>query len=193
MKQSEAKISLARMYYPVKSLGPGNRVGIWVTGCNRRCFRCISPELLKYDSSKEVPISGIMQMVQSIEGPIDGFTISGGEPFLKPSGLNELVQAIATVNDDILIYTGYKIEQLIAKNDYDINSVLSTCAVLIDGPYIERLNDSKGLRGSSNQRCFIFKHNDKYEGIETSDRILQNIVYGNKVLTIGIPKKEMTL
>ncbi len=193
MKQSEARISLARMYYPVKSLGPGNRVGIWLTGCNRRCFRCISPELQKYDSSKEVQISEIMKMIQRIEGTIDGFTISGGEPFLKPSGLNALVQAVSTVNDDILIYTGYKIEQLLAKKNDDINSVLATCSVLIDGPYIDKLNDSRGLRGSSNQRCFIFKHNDKYEGIETSDRILQNIVYGNKVLTIGIPKKEMTL
>ena len=33
MRTIEAKISLGRMYYPVKSLGPGNRVGIWLNGC----------------------------------------------------------------------------------------------------------------------------------------------------------------
>lgn len=29
-------ISLARVYYPVKVLGPGSRVGIWLNGCHRK-------------------------------------------------------------------------------------------------------------------------------------------------------------
>lgn len=193
MRTIEAKISLGRMYYPVKALGPGNRVGIWMNGCHRRCAGCISPELQKYDASKEVTINELMKMIQRIEAPIDGFTISGGEPFLNPLSLNALVQSLAGICDDILIFTGYTIEELRAQESKAVDSVLNTCAALIDGPYIQELNDNKGLRGSSNQRCLIFKYHDRYQEIETSDRTLQNIMYGNKVLTIGIPQGEMPL
>ena len=193
MRTIEAKISLGRMYYPVKALGPGKRVGIWMTGCHRGCAGCISPELQMYDASKEVTVNELMKMIQRIEAPIDGFTISGGEPFLNPKALNALVQSLVSICDDILIFTGYTIEELRAQESEDVNSVLNTCAALIDGPYIQELNDNKGLRGSSNQRCLIFKYHDRYQGIDTSDRTLQNIMYGNKVLTIGIPQGEMPL
>lgn len=195
MNMTKEKISLGRMYYPVTSLGPGNRVGIWMNGCNRGCSGCISPELQIYDRLKEVTVAEIMQMIQKIESSVDGFTISGGEPFFKPEALNSLVLSLAKVCDDILIFTGYTIEELREQNNDAINSVLNTCAVLIDGPYIKELNNNtnKGLRGSSNQRCLVFKYHDRYKGIETSDRILQNIMYGNKVLTIGIPQGEMSL
>lgn len=189
----DAKISLGRMYYPVKVLGPGNRVGIWMNGCNRNCIGCISPELQIYDDSKEVTVNEMMQMLRRIESPIDGFTISGGEPFYNPKALNALVQSVADICDDILIFTGYTVEELRAQENDVIQSVLNTCAVLIDGPYRKELNDNRGLRGSTNQRYWIYKYHDKYEGIETMDRTLQNIVYGNKVLTIGIPQGEMPL
>lgn len=193
MKQMNMKISLGRMYYPVRVLGPGSRVGIWMNGCERGCIGCISPELQTYDKSKEVSVKDIMQMIGRIKAPIDGFTISGGEPFYKPESLNALVQSLAHICDDILIFSGYTIGELRAQGKEAIDSVLDTCAVLIDGPYIKELNDNIGLRGSSNQRCWIFKHPDKYAGIEIVDRKLQNIVYGERVLTIGIPRGEMIL
>lgn len=190
MKTNETRISLGRIYYPVKSLGPGNRVGIWMNGCNRGCVGCISPELQLYDVSKEVTVNELMLMIQQIQSPIDGFTISGGEPFYCPEALNVLVHSLSGVSDDILIFTGYTIEELREQKNESVDSVLNTCAALIDGPYIKELNDNKGLRGSSNQRCLVFKHLDRYEGIETWNRTLQNIVYGNRVLTIGIPQGE---
>lgn len=193
MTMVEAKISLARLYYPVKALGPSNRVGIWMNGCNRGCEGCISPELQEYDASKEVTVNELMLMIRRIQTPIDGFTISGGEPFLNPMALNALVRSLVSICDDILIFTGYTIEELRARESEDVDSVLNTCATLIDGPYIQDLNDNKGLRGSSNQRCLIFKYHDRYQGIETSDRTLQNVMYGNKMLTIGIPQGEMSL
>ena len=146
-----------------------------------------------YDTSKEVTVNELMKMIQRIEAPIDGFTISGGEPFFNPMSLNALVQSLAGICDDILIFTGYTIEELRAQERETVDSVLDTCAALIDGPYVQELNDNTGLRGSSNQRCLIFKYHDKYQGIETTDRKVQNVMYGNIVLTIGIPQGEMPL
>lgn len=187
MKMKNKKISLGRMYYPVNVLGPGNRVGIWLNGCDRNCIGCISPELQTYDKSKEVSVNEIVRMIHRIDAPIDGFTISGGEPFYNPEALYALVQSLTGICDDILIFSGYTIEELKEKNEGCIDAVIDTCAALIDGAYVKDLNDGKGLRGSANQRIWVFKHYDKYVGIENAERSLQNIVYGNKVLTIGIP------
>lgn len=187
MRQSDICLSLGRVYYPVKTLGPGNRVGIWTTGCERDCKGCISPELKAYDKSKKVSIEDILRMIKQIENGIDGFTVSGGEPFYRPGALRALVEALSTINDDILIYTGYTLDELIAQKNEDIDTVLDKCAALVDGPYIEEMNDGRGLRGSSNQNCHIFKYREKYAGIDCVDRKLQTVVYDSKVLNIGIP------
>lgn len=184
---SDKKISLARIYYPVKVLGPGYRVGIWMHGCNRGCPGCISPEMQLYDPFKEVAVSDIIQMVSSIHERIDGFTISGGEPFYDPDALNALVTSLSTINDDVLIFTGYTLEELQKYNDSSINSVLNTCAAIIDGPFVKELNEPLGLRGSSNQNYRIFKYHDRYAEIERAERTLQSVLYDKGVLTIGIP------
>lgn len=187
MNGNDIKVSLSRIYYPVKVLGPGNRVGIWLNGCNRNCIGCISPEMQRYDKTKEIAVSEIIRMIQSINAPVDGFTISGGEPFYNPFALDVLVRGLVSVCDDIIIFTGYTIEELRDGNDASVISVLDNCSVLIDGPYVEELNDNTGLRGSANQRFWYFKNRNKYAGIETKERKQQNIVYRNNVLTIGIP------
>lgn len=181
------KISLARIYYPVKVLGPGNRVGIWLNGCEKKCPGCISPELQIYDSAKEVSVQDIIQMINRIDSQIDGFTISGGEPFYNPIALNALVTAISSISDDILIFTGYTLEELKKQAGEAINSILKTCSAIIDGPFIKELNEKNGLRGSSNQRCWVFKYHDRYASIMEEKRSLQNILYDKGVLTIGIP------
>lgn len=188
MNNDKRSICLGRMYFPVKTLGPGNRVGIWTIGCNRNCKGCISPELRDYDESKKVTIEDILEMINRIEAPIDGFTISGGEPFFDPVALRFLVESLRILNDDILIFTGYTLEELRARNDEDIDTILDICSAIVDGEYIEELNDSKGLRGSSNQKIHIINHFDKYKNIEYAERQLQAVVYDGRILQIGIPR-----
>ena len=186
----EEKISLARLYYPVTVLGPGSRAGIWLTGCDRNCPGCISPELQRYDPGREVPISAIAEMIATIPGPVDGFTISGGEPFYRPAALNALTRALERISDDILIFTGYTLQELRSAKDPDIDQVLGRCAALIDGPFERELAGGRGLRGSSNQRCHVFRHAERYQDIETQECALQTIIYNDRLLTIGIPRGE---
>ena len=188
---SRSNVCLGRIYYPVKTLGPGNRVGIWTLGCERNCKGCISPELQVYDKSREVSVKDIIRMIAQINTEFDGFTISGGEPFYNPNALRLLVDALSAINEDILIFTGYTLEELVDQKNEDINVVLGKCAALVDGAYIEKLNDGKGLRGSSNQNCHIFKLFEKYAGIDQADRKIQTVVFDGKVLNIGIPRGEI--
>lgn len=181
-------LSVARIYYPVKTLGPGQRIGIWTAGCSCNCRGCISPELQSADAGQKMTTSEIISLVKRVGCRPDGFTISGGEPFLQVEALCDLVEALAIISDDILIYTGFSLDELIERNDKYINRIIALSTAIVDGPYIEELNDGIGARGSSNQKIHIFKHQERYCGLDACRRELQTVLYGNKLLTIGIPK-----
>ena len=84
---------IARILYPVKVLGPGERIGIWMCGCHHGCRGCSNPELWDFDEKYHVTSAPIMDFISKIaeSNRIDGFTISGGEPFLQPDALRELI------------------------------------------------------------------------------------------------------
>ena len=180
---------LSRIYYPVTTLGYGERIGVWVQGCNRHCNGCMSPEMQ--------PVTGIPIAVEDIISKIpqnilpDGMTISGGEPFDQPKAVRKLVEwFLAHHGDDVLIYTGYRIEELMALEDTDINWILSHIAALVDGPYEQSLDDGKGLRGSSNQRIHVFHHHTRYEEFSRRTRAMQCVQEDTRLFMIGVlPKK----
>ncbi|MGN0177897.1 MAG: 4Fe-4S single cluster domain-containing protein [Monoglobaceae bacterium] len=178
-------LCIARMYYPVTTLGPGNRLGIWFAGCKKHCKGCVSPELRYESSGRKMSVSDIMNLINSINAVPDGITISGGEPFLHPKSLLELVIELEKLTEDIIIFTGFRHEELL--DDSHSAEVLKHIAVLIDGEYIQELNNEIGLRGSSNQRILRFRQSPKYDGLEACKRSLQNVVYGDNLLIIGIP------
>ncbi|HAU1321526.1 TPA: radical SAM protein, partial [Legionella pneumophila] len=37
-------IYISRVHFPVTTLGPGHRIGIWFQGCSIRCPGCISTD-----------------------------------------------------------------------------------------------------------------------------------------------------
>lgn len=178
---------IKRICYPVKTLGPGRRVAIWMTGCEKRCKGCMSPELQNMKNGNDYSIEEIMYMLEKIEDRIDGFTISGGEPFLQAKELYLLVNSICnSFTDDIIVYSGYSLKELMDTTDDNIEKSLSKIAVLIDGEYVDELNDGIGLRGSNNQNVHIFKYEDKYNNLETQPRSLQSFRYNNQILLVGI-------
>ena len=188
-------MQIARIYYPVKTLGPGNRIGIWTVGCPHRCYKCSNPELWKKDPSKEINLPTIRNTLLHIKtkNQIDGITISGGEPFLFPEQLCRLVLFIKRdISEDILIYTGFTIDELYGtENPYTI-TILENIAVLIDGPYLDDLNDDTGLRGSSNQRIIFIDsaYERKYENSMLQKRLVQNVHYNGGVVSFGIPLRN---
>ena len=169
---------IKRICYPVKVLGPGNRVGIWVTGCDFNCEGCMSPELRDKTAGNETECEKIVSVIGAIKGSVDGFTVSGGEPFDQAEELSNLVELLKKeYTDDIIIYTGYTLEELKKRQCPHTQNVIDTVAVIIDGRYAESLNDGKGLRGSSNQRIHIFRNKEKYEYMNTCKRELQVFNY----------------
>jgi anaerobic ribonucleoside-triphosphate reductase activating protein len=85
---------------------------------------------------------------------VTGITISGGEPMLQAPALLDLVRCARRLRDlNIICFTGFTLKKLTSPpRSSAITSLLEELDVLIDGPYIQSLDDNRGLRGSSNQR-----------------------------------------
>ena len=184
-------IYIARILYPVKVLGPGDRIGIWFAGCEHQCKGCSNPELWKKNKKYLTDIKSVVDMVKSITSrrKIDGFTITGGDPFFQADALNQLLSELQIINEDILVYTGYEFEEL--KNKHQ--KIIDKIAVLIDGKYVEEKNDGSILRGSSNQRILFIKSDceNKYSGLLVNGaNEIQNFSTGRAVISVGIHNKD---
>ena len=179
-----------RILYPVISLGPGNRLCIWVSGCNARCNGCANPELWMQKPEQYISVENLCDLIKKcVEGKvIDGITISGGEPFDQAPDVLNLLNLLS-FNVDILIFSGYLYEEI--KGDSIKKMLLDKTDVLIDGRYAEELNDGySALKGSSNQKIHILNEKVKklYDDYVKSGRQIQNFVYDYKTMSVGIHK-----
>lgn len=190
-------MNLARILYPVQVLGPGNRIGLWLCGCNRACKGCSNPELWVQRKELEINVQDVVSLIRKITDShkVDGFTISGGEPFLQSDELLLLLSYLTPISTDILIYTGYRLEELRELNSKSINGILDSAAVIIDGAYIEDLNNDSVLRGSSNQQIHIMNpdYEDRYrQYLANRQNQIQNFTTVDGVLSVGIHRKTFS-
>jgi anaerobic ribonucleoside-triphosphate reductase activating protein len=179
---------VARIIYPIRVLGPGKRVGIWFAGCHHACKGCSNPELWEVRASYQTTAATVLKLIEEIghKHPIDGFTITGGEPFDQRVELAELLKGLVRWSEDILIYTGYEWSELTGA---DADEVLRRAAVLIDGRYIEEQNEQKALRGSANQRIHYLKpeYRTGYEEyLAHHQNEIQNFTALDGVISVGI-------
>lgn len=180
---------VARILYPVNVLGPGKRIGIWFNGCEHHCLGCSNPELWepqeRYKISSETLIKLIYQVCKT--QVVDGFTLTGGDPFAQPEALKQLLPALSEVSNDILVYTGYDFQTV----SQLCPALLTQIGVLIDGKYIESRNVGAPLRGSDNQNIIILNEGlkDKYhEYLATVKNEIQNFSTVDGVISVGIHK-----
>ena len=181
-----------RLLYPVRTLGPGERLVIWTVGCPRRCPDCANPELWEFDRSRNVDLDELAVLLrQYLAGKrLDGVTVTGGEPLAQAEELLRLLELLRTFTDDVLVYTGYTLEQLQELlPEATVSRLRSLVSVLIDGPYIRKLNDNRvSLRGSTNQRLIFFDPScqERYDACCAEGRKVENIFYDNRMISVGI-------
>lgn len=152
---TEATLRVYRIYHGSVVEGSGRRSVVQLAGCAQRCLGCFVPETHPLDSGVTMSVREVVSLLLSDEGePRDGITILGGEPFLQPAGLLALVQSLKQNAQHLMIYSGYTLEQLLAREDAEcLRHILSLTDILIDGPFVKALADGAGeWRGSTNQR-----------------------------------------
>ncbi|WP_019003151.1 4Fe-4S single cluster domain-containing protein [Succinimonas amylolytica] len=183
---------IARLLYPVRVLGPGRRVGIWFAGCSRRCRGCSNPELWERDPRFLTDRETVLRMIAAVReiSPVDGFTLTGGDPFEQPEALRELLPALREISPDILAYTGYRISELRRRGYQDI---LDRITVLIDGSYREEWNTGCFLRGSDNQEIHILDRSRASfygEYLRNGRNEVQNFRTRDGFISVGIHRPE---
>lgn len=142
-----ATVDLSRIHFPVTTLGPGRRIGIWFQGCSIRCPGCISMDtwVQGFGTTK---IDQVIDTISPWLSTADGITISGGEPFDQQDALFELLRELKQrAPTDILVFTGYQWST--------ISEAITTSPSLIDavvtGPFLIDEPQTLALRGSDNQ------------------------------------------
>ena len=179
-----------RIYKIIKNTsveGPGKRFCIWVQGCSRHCRGCFAKETWDFSAGKEYNVQNIYAMIKSQKG-IEGVTFLGGEPFEQVNELYELSKLIKKHNLSIVCFTGYRIEDLMSKNNRTINQFLANIDLLIDGEFKEeKIDFTRPWIGSSNQR-YIFL-SDRYKESEIMkyrNKIEMHIYPDGEVLVNGM-------
>lgn len=180
-------MKIAYICAPVHTLGPGNRLGVWFSGCDKECGGCISPEMKDTNYGIDYDVEMLLNLcnIQKALHNLNGITISGGEPLLQAKEIIDWLKLIDV--SDVLMYTGYSLEYVMSQEYY--NELIKVVSVLITDPYIEQLNDNLPLRGSSNQRINFFDTNVRkiYENYLRKPRKIEEFIVSNNKHIIGIP------
>ena len=144
-------IALSRIHFPVTTLGPGKRIGLWVQGCSIRCPGCISVDTWVVGRG-ETTVGAVMQAVEPWLKEAEGLTISGGEPFDQPEALLALLRELRPrILGDVLVYSGHPVEAIAPW----LSAADGLIDALISDPYAEAAAQTLPLRGSDNQRLHL--------------------------------------
>ena len=140
-------VYLSRLHFPVTTLGPGRRIGVWVQGCTLQCAGCISADTWARGLGA-TSVAGVMEAIAPWISESDGLTVSGGEPFEQPEALAALLKAWrAQSSGDVLVFTGLEFKAVEPWLDAHPGLVDAVMA----GPYVREATQKLALRGSDNQ------------------------------------------
>ena len=191
-------VAVNRLHWPVTVLGPGKRLGIWVQGCSIECPGCVSRDTWPAASRRDrISVAELLSRIDGLvdrgaPDPVDGITLTGGEPFDQADMLAGLLGALRGWLDrrgapsaDLLVYTGYEESQAreLAAEAFEIADAV------IAGPY--RAAEA-GTRwwGSGNQRLITRDDHTavRYESaLREAPSELQVAVEEGQVFVIGVP------
>ena len=150
--------------------GESLRTVLWISGCTLKCPKCFNPQTWDFDSGKDFNYEALTELFEAVSKPyIKGLTLTGGNP-LDLRNLYSVSQLVKNFHDhfkdtkDLWIYTGYTWEEIcqmtqveyytsIIGKELMLYGILNRTNVVVDGRYVDELNDVKfPYRGSTNQR-----------------------------------------
>lgn len=185
-------VNISRVHFPVTTLGPGRRLGIWFQGCSIRCPGCISADTWDTNTGA-TNLPALLTEVDSWMTQAEGITISGGEPFEQPDALFALLNHFKLETDlDVLVYSGYSFEKI--KNTVAITSGLIDA--LISEPFELSSPQTLALRGSDNQHLHLLTERgrerfSRYERVVESHERSLDVMFAEDgaVWLAGIPQR----
>ncbi len=158
-------MKMAGFYDESISNGEGWRAVLFVSGCPHHCPGCHNKEAQDFSYGEEFNEQDLLDRIKE-NSILKGITISGGEPLCKENinTVHKFIKDVKTIkpNFNVWCYSGYTLDQLLARNDADTNECLKDIDVLVDGQFVQAQKDpTLKFRGSSNQRILDVKNSLK--------------------------------
>ena len=145
--------------------GPGRRYAVWVQGCPLRCPGCCNPELLPFAGGRASTVAELRSRILDTHArrPLEGLSLLGGEPFAQAKALAVLAEAVRAEGLSVMIYSGFTLAELEAREDPDTARLLAACDLLVDGRYErDKPDESRRWIGSRNQE--LHRLSARYRG-----------------------------
>lgn len=157
-------VAVSRIHFPVRALGPGRRVGLWLQGCSIRCAGCISLDTWSPGVGLTTT-DAVLTRLSTWSKQADGLTVSGGEPLDQPDALASLLIGWRSLSGgSVFLFTGKSWSE--AKDWFAAHPGLVDAVMA--GPYVGAAGDTLALRGSDNQSLHILS--DKGEPFRAFER-----------------------
>lgn len=150
------QLNLYALAHPVTALGPGTRVALWVAGCPLHCPGCLTPHLWDVRAGAAVDVERVVKAILAIPYPLDGLTLTGGEPFAQAEPLAALLDRLRATRPtwNVVGYSGYTLAAL-RRRGAGSGRLLAGIDVLVADPYREGRPQTHPLAGSGNQRIHL--------------------------------------
>ncbi len=154
-------MKIAGFYDESISNGEGWRAVLFVSGCPHHCPGCHNKEAQDFNYGQEFNEQEILERIKS-NSILKGITISGGEPLCKENikSVHKFIQDVKAIKPDFNVwcYSGYTLDELIARNDETTSNCLKDIDILVDGQFKQEQKDPRlKFRGSANQRILDLK------------------------------------
>lgn len=187
-------LNIANFTEATEAEGPGLRFVIWVQGCLKRCKGCCNVDFLRIEPATLVTSGEIIQLLRQTaeKGRLEGVTFLGGEPMLQAEGLADIAEAARHLGLSVIIFTGYKREEITESRFKGCNRLLNATDLLIDGEFEQHnIETKRNWVGSNNQR-FHYLSNFYTSEIETKTLAVTNewrISLQGDIVGNGLPFK----
>lgn len=139
--------------------GEGIRCTLFVSGCSMGCKGCFNEETWDYRYGTKYTQDFEDRIIRDLDNPyIQGLSILGGNP-LENKNFETVLKLCQRVKKelpekDIWIWCGQTLEEV--KNNLIFSQILDIVDVVVDGPFVEELKDTKlKFRGSKNQNINV--------------------------------------
>ncbi len=152
---SQPRLQVAQIVPATEAEGPGRRFALWFQGCPLRCPGCCNPEMLPFVGGAELSLDDIVSQMRNAKDrhALEGITLLGGEPFAHAAHAAALAEAAHGLELSVLVFTGYRLEELRQSSDKNVNLLLERTDILVDGPYHrDEPETRRRWIGSANQR-----------------------------------------
>ncbi|WP_028877569.1 4Fe-4S single cluster domain-containing protein [Teredinibacter turnerae] len=182
-------LALSRMHFPVTTLGPGDRIGIWFQGCSIRCTGCISKDTWDPEIN-HINISEVENLLLEWLPKADGITVSGGEPFEQPLQLKRVLSFIKRHSSlSTIVFSGYRYADI----EWRLQDYHSLIDLLISEPFDHTQPSSQPLRGSENQKAHALTEIGQNLEAELTSGIqqLDAMIASDSAWFAGIPESDL--